>query len=43
MRALSMTVTPLASNTLDVHTKLYSAADPDELTFPEAAFPDCTT
>ena len=38
-----MTVTPLASNTLDVHTKLYSASDPDELTFPEATFPDCAT
>jgi hypothetical protein len=29
-----MTVTP---------HKLYSAADLDELAFPEATFPDCTT
>ena len=29
-----MTVTPLASDTFGVHTKLYSAADLDELAFP---------
>jgi hypothetical protein len=38
-----MTVTPPASNTLGVHTKLYSAPDLDELAFSEATFPDCTT